>query len=221
MLGDALRSLLLGRGQEEWDVVLPKITRAYRSTPHSATQETFNFFPVLSWETRVPEHLTYHVPALESPVHEYVGGLIEIMGKPHDALRAQQWQTHKEDSKEPPLYQVGDWVWMVSYRRRRGQSAKLQPKFVSPYCVVEVLPNQTYRVERSGQVSVQSEQRLKPYHASPDVVSQAPPLLEPNRQPNHRERTTQPREVEIIVPRKTNQEQAALLEQLKQQQREE
>jgi len=84
-----------------------------------------------------------------------------------------------------------------------------------------VLPNHTYRVERSGQVSVQSEQRLKPYQASPDMVGQAPPLLEPNRQPNHRGRTTQPREVEIVVPRETDQEQAALLEQLERQQQQE
>jgi len=189
MLGDALRSLLLGRGQEEWDVVLPQIMRDYRSTPHSATQETPNIL-MLGRETQVPEHLTYHVSAPESPIHEYVGGLIEIMGKAHDALHAQQGQTRTENSEEPPLYQVGDWVWMVSYRRRRGQSAKLQPKFVGPYCVVEVPPNHTNRVKRSGQVSVQSEQRLKPYHASPDAVGQAPPLLEPNRQPNHRGRTT-------------------------------
>jgi len=74
MLSDALRSLLLGRGQEEWDVVLPQIMRAYRSTPHSATQETPNFL-MLGRETQVPEHLAYHVPAPESPVHEYVGGL--------------------------------------------------------------------------------------------------------------------------------------------------
>jgi len=43
---------------------------------------------------------------------------------------------------------------MISYRRRRGQSAKLQPKFIGPYCLVEVLPNHMYRVEHSGQVSV-------------------------------------------------------------------
>jgi len=161
MLGDALRSLLLGRGQEEWNVVLLQIMRAYRSTPHSATQETLNFL-MLGRETQVPEHLTYHAPASESPVHEYVGSLIEVMGKAHDTLRAQQWQTRTEDSEEPPLYQVGDWVWMVSYRRQCGQSAKLQPKLVGPYCVVEVLPIHTYCVERSGQVSVQNEQRLKP-----------------------------------------------------------
>jgi len=33
MLRDALRSLLLGKSQEEWDAVLPQIMRAYRSTP--------------------------------------------------------------------------------------------------------------------------------------------------------------------------------------------
>jgi len=72
MLGDALKSLLLGRSQEKWDVVLPQIMRAYRITLHSAMQETPNFL-MLGWETLVPEHLTYHVPVPESPVHEYVG----------------------------------------------------------------------------------------------------------------------------------------------------
>jgi len=110
---------------------------------------------------------------------------------------------------------------MVSYRRRRRQLAKLQPKFVGPYCVVEVLPNHTYCVEQSGQVSVQSEQRLKPYHASPDAVGQAPPLLEPSRQPNLRGRVSRSREVEIVVPREAEQEQAALLEQLERRQQQE
>jgi len=70
---------------------------------------------------------------------------------------------------------------MVGYRRRRRQSAKFQPKFVGPYCVVEVPPNHTYCVERSGQTSVQSEQRLRLYHASLDTVGQASLFLEPNR----------------------------------------
>jgi len=74
MLGDALWSLLLGRGQEEWDMVLPQIMRAYHSTPHSSTQETPNPL-MLSHETPVLEYLTYHVPAPESPIHEYVGNL--------------------------------------------------------------------------------------------------------------------------------------------------
>ena len=72
---------------------------------------------------------------------------------------------------------------MVNHRRRRGQAAKLQPKFVGSYVVVEAMPNHTYKIESSGQVSIQNEVCLKPYWASPDVVGEAPsPLLEPRRQ---------------------------------------
>jgi len=95
----------------------------------------------------------------------------------HAILREKQWRVRQEDSSESPLYQVGDWVWMVNYRRRRGQAAKLQPKFVGPYAVVEVMPNHTYKLERSGQVSVQNEARLKPYWASPGAAGEAPPIV--------------------------------------------
>lgn len=50
---------------------------------------------------------------------------------------------------------------------------------MGPYRVVKVLPNHTYQVEHSRQISVQSEQRLEPYHASPDAVGQAPPAWSP------------------------------------------
>jgi len=72
---------------------------------------------------------------------------------------------------------------MVNYRRGRGQAAKLQPKFVGPYAVVEVMPNHTYKLECSGQVSIQKKVCLKPYWTSPDAAGEAPPpLLEPRRQ---------------------------------------
>jgi len=43
MLGDSLRSLLIVKSQEEWDLVLPQIMGAYRNTSHSSTLETPNF----------------------------------------------------------------------------------------------------------------------------------------------------------------------------------
>jgi len=122
MLGNALRSLLLGRSQEEWDTVLPQVMWAYRSTLHTSTGETPNL-SMLDRETRVPDHLTYHVPEQDYPVHGYASKLVEQMKVAHELLREKQWQVRKEDSEEPPLYQVGDWVWMINYRRRRGQAA--------------------------------------------------------------------------------------------------
>jgi len=161
---------------------------------------------MLGHETGVPEQLMYHVPAPEFPVHEYLGKLVETMRKAHEALQEKQWAVQTENSEEPPLYREGDWVWMVSYRRRPGQLAKLLPKFVRPYCVVEVLPNHSYRVECSGQISVQNEQRLKPYYGSPKAAGQATLLLEPALQPICRERVTRPRDLEIFVrdPEETN-----------------
>lgn len=85
MLGDALWSLLLGRNQEEWNVILPQIMRTYQSTPYSSRQETRNPL-MLGHETGVPEHLTYHIQAPEFPVHGYKGKLIETMKKTHGVL---------------------------------------------------------------------------------------------------------------------------------------
>jgi len=103
MLGDALRSLLLGRSQEQWDTVLPQVMQAYRSTPHTSTGETPNPLMFIR-ETPVPDHLTYHVPEQDYPVHEYASELVEQMKVAHEILREKQWQVQKEDSEEPPLY---------------------------------------------------------------------------------------------------------------------
>jgi len=89
---------------------------------------------MLGRETRVPEYVTYHVPALESNVNDYVDELVKRMRTAYEVLREQQWQVRSGDSDDPPsLYKVGDWVWMTSHSRRRRQAAKLQPKFVGPY----------------------------------------------------------------------------------------
>jgi len=71
-----------------------------------------------------------------------------------EVLRRQQWQIRSGDSDDPPLYKVGDWVWMISHHRWREQAAKSQLKFLGLYYVIEVMPNHTYKVERSCQVSV-------------------------------------------------------------------
>jgi len=88
---------------------------------------------------------------------------------------------------------------MISHRPRRRQADKLQPKFVGPYCVTEVMPNHEYEVEHSDQMSIQNEARLKSYWASPDTAGQTPPLLEPTRRLTIRERVRANRELEVVV----------------------
>ena len=58
-LGDSLRTLLLRRGQKEWDLLLSQIMMAFRGTPHSVTGETANFM-MLGRELRLPDQLQLH-----------------------------------------------------------------------------------------------------------------------------------------------------------------
>ena len=102
----------------------------------------------------------------------------------HSLLQEQQMHIRQEDDEEPPLYAVGDLVWLQNQRRRKGENPKLQPKFVGPYEVLAAWGNHTYRIERQGQESVQHESRLKPYRACTEPVGQAPGTMEATRRPN-------------------------------------
>jgi len=90
MLGDVLRSLLLGRSQENWNAVLPQVMRAYHSTPHTSTGKTPNLL-MLGRKTRVSDHFTYHVPKQDNLVREYASELIEQMKAAHEKLLEKQW----------------------------------------------------------------------------------------------------------------------------------
>lgn len=183
-LGDSLRSLLLGRSQEDWDLLLPQIMRGFRASPQSATGETANYL-MLGRETRLPDQIVYGTSDSEpTTTQQYALDLLERLQEAHDKLRQQQLEIRTEDTEEPPLYEVGDLVGLVRKRRRQGQSEKLCPKFVGPYRVIEVRPNHTYKLERNGQESIQNESRLKPFVECPEEVGQAPFIPEPVRQPN-------------------------------------
>ena len=197
-LGDSLRTLLLSRGQDEWDQLLPQIMRAFRGTPHSATGETANMM-MLGRELRLPDQLQFHPPPAEvEPQQEYSLRMAERLSAVHEMLREQQKEIRQEDQEEPLLFSPGDMVWLENRRRKRGENPKLQAKFLGPYVVIEAWANHTYEIERHGQSSIQNECRLKAYRPCPEEVGRAPVTLEPNRRPNmrgatrRRERTPSP-----------------------------
>jgi len=61
------------------------------------------------------------------------------------------------------------------------------------------MSNHTYKVEHSGQVSIQNEARLKPYWASLDAVKEAPPLIELRRQTATRGQRRHGPEYKVVV----------------------
>ena len=115
-LGDSLRALLLDRGQDEWDSVLPQIMRALRGTPHSVMGETPNFM-LLGRQLRLPDQLLNAPPTSWAPQNEYVLDTKERLDKARGLLNDKQVKTRQEDHEEPPLFAPGDLVWLENRRK--------------------------------------------------------------------------------------------------------
>jgi hypothetical protein len=133
---------------------------------------------ITSTEVSIDDHL---------PVHEYAMELEKRLKEAGDRLRQQQHQVRLEDTEEPSLYMVGDKVWLKSFFKRRGQSTKLQPKYIGPYTIVEVLPYHVYKMERAGKYSIQHEGRIRLHVESNQTTQQnsaSDPTLNRNRSTN-------------------------------------
>ena len=106
-LGDMLRSMLLGRDEEDWDLLLSQIMCIIRASPHKQTGETANFM-MLERETRLPKHLMYG-PAADGNSSSYAAELANRMEAAHDKLRAQQLQIRQGDRQKEPSFKAGSW----------------------------------------------------------------------------------------------------------------
>ena len=182
-MGDSLRSLLLDSGEDEWDRLLPHIMRVFRATPHSSTGESPNFM-MFGRELRLPDQLVHETTAasIQSPV-KYVIEKERLLQLAHELVRSDQRRILTEDSEEPPLFKIGDSVLLLSKKKKKGESKKLQPRYVGPYTITQAWANHTYRVEKGRKSSVENEVRLKLHRPCPTRIGQAPPLDENNPVP--------------------------------------
>ena len=185
VLGDSLRTTLIGQCQDQWDAVLPHLMRALRATPHTKTKETANFM-MLGRETRLPDQVCYGDLSANSYSREqYALRLQEAMSEAHDLWRKRQKELRTADSEEPLQFVVGDQVLMKSKRVKKGESGKLSSTFVGPFEVVKVnTETRTYVIEAKGQRSCQNETRLKLFRPSQGLKGRAPALVEPRRGKN-------------------------------------
>ena len=184
-LGDSLRALLLRRGQDEWDLLLPQIMRAFRGySPYHHRRDSQPDDAGKRIETARSDPDSARWTSQHQTTQEFVQEVQKRLSQVHGILREEQCVIRQEDQEEPPLFSVGDQVWMVNKRRRKGENPKLQAKFIGPYDIIQAYLNHTYLIERQGQQSIQSESRLKLYKACGEAVGRAPATIEPTRRPN-------------------------------------
>ena len=173
-IGDLLRVLLIGGQQTDWDLLLPEIMAVFRATPHTATKETPNYM-FMGRENRLPDLLAYgQMDSNTRSRSQYAMELGERMIAVHEELRLNQKAVRTNVTDEPPLYAVGDHVWMVNHQRRRGEMGKLEEKYFGPYTIKIVRPNHTYIIAQGERMSVQKDRKSTRLNSSHPSRSRMP-----------------------------------------------
>lgn len=153
----SMLSFYVDDNQHNWDVLLPYVMMAYRSSVHSSTG--FTPYKVLFGQEMVlPIDIIMNVEAQErfSTVNGYVervaGSLSTVLEavKRHQARASEHQKIYFDFKAQCQYYEVGELVWLKNKARRKGVSPKLQKRFKGPYRIVERISEVLYRIQPEG-----------------------------------------------------------------------
>eukprot|EP00731_Ephydatia_muelleri_P011498 Em0006g392a len=192
-----LLSLSVSENERDWDVKLPVLLFAYRTSVHETTGVT-PFSMMLGREARLPEDLIYGLPVGGAPVpqggREYVEHLKKAMQNAYKSIRDEAWKemqhqknVYDERQNERQCYQKGDFVWLHCPAVPRGHSPKFHRPWHGPYEVEEKLGDVVYRIRKNRQAKQLTVHfnRLKPY-TQPVMGHPTGETIEEQRKPEGR-----------------------------------
>jgi len=169
---------ILGRmvdeNQKDWDVMLPYVMAAYRSSRHEATQYTPNYL-MLGREVHAPVDIVYSCQQNQSPANydDYAEELEDRLKRAYSFVRnhlkraAERNKRYYDLRVRPQRYKVGDWVYCYQSRRVQGRQDKWCRKFRGPFLVVRVLGPVNLLLQRSKKAKpfCVHIDKVKPYEA--------------------------------------------------------
>ena len=143
------------KSQKDWDVHLPYILLAYRSSIHASTGFTPSEM-MIGWNPKLPIDLVYgaHTQEGAPDPDEYVERQQKYMNNIHQAARHNAQAAREEQkryydrssAKTIKEFRKGDKVWYYRPRRYPGRSPKLQKLWEGPYVIVHRLAQYIYRI---------------------------------------------------------------------------
>ena len=171
-LMDAVRCFV--KDQSEWDLYLPQISAAMRSSINHSTGFTPNRL-MLGREVVTPLELV-HTGGVPQPVErdadDYVAGLEHGMQRAHEVAREVLRVNQKYMKKSYDLrlykhqYSKASLVYILDTATRVGECAKLPPPppppWKGPGVVTEVLTPYLYKVRLRDKSIIMNHDRLKP-----------------------------------------------------------
>lgn len=149
-------SMFTSSNQRDWDVFLPHVLLAYRTSVHASTKET-PFFLMFGRDVRLPTDVAMGaIPDShrtdDVSIPEYRAQLVMRLNAAFAAARlnvehAQHRQQLAYDaSRRDVEFAVGDKVWVFNPKRRKGLAPKLMHMWYGPYRIFERVGATNYRL---------------------------------------------------------------------------
>ena len=162
-----LRCFIRGE-QTDWDLHLGTVGTAIRATVNRQTGFTPNFL-MLGREVMQPIDLMFHANDRQAthPPRSYIERHCEAMRTAHQIARENLQQSQKRQKRdydmktEQNTYSVGDAVYKFNKAMTVGQCRKLQPVWLGPWIVVEVISSVLYRITNRKRSMVTHHDSLK------------------------------------------------------------
>ena len=159
--------------EHDWDLKLPTLLWAYRTSVQETTGETPSLL-MLGREASLPIDVLYNLPQQkQSSGSAYLKQLKENMMQAQDRVRTrmkkeqQKQKANYDRSSDTKVYSVGEKVWLNCPAVPRGLSPKFHRPWKGPFTVVKVFDKAVYRIQSDCSPRkrlVVHSNRLKPYH---------------------------------------------------------
>ena len=177
-------SIAVEEDELSWDLHLPTLLLAYRTSIHETTGVT-PFELMFGREPRVPVDVMFPSPdhsviGSSSSPKKYADVLRASLSKSYERVRLyskkkqqHQKQFYDRGARGSP-YQVGDIVSLHDPVVKKGHSRKFHRPWKGPFKVVKLLGSTTYRIQdckNSGKRKVVHFNRLKPAYCQPTPES--------------------------------------------------
>ena len=160
--------------ERDWDLMLPYVMAAYRSSRHESTNFTPNFL-MLGREVHTPVDVVYGTVEAKIPASyaDYSDEMLERFQRAYTLVREHLREAAKRTKRYYDMhvrtaqYKVGDWVMFYNPRKRPGRQDKWVPKFSGPWLVTKVTGPVNVMIQRNkrGREVICHFDKLKPYVA--------------------------------------------------------
>jgi hypothetical protein len=139
--------------QRDWDIQIPLIMLAYRSSIHDATKYTPSYL-LFGRETRLPiDLISGGVPERKENSTIYASNLQERLTTAHEFARsnlrlaAASMKARYDGNVRVDRLAIGDKVWLFAPVKKRGLSPKLQSSWTGPFMVEKIFNDQLCQIK--------------------------------------------------------------------------